>query len=72
MVENEDNELILIRVINGWRVFIDYRKLNLCSMKDYFPLPFLDQGLEWVAGHLFYCFLDGYFEYNQIEIALED
>jgi len=31
----------------------------------------MDQILERVAGHEFYCFLDGYSGYNQIEIALE-
>ena len=42
------------------------------TRKDHFPLPFMDQILERVAGHQFYCFLDGYSGYNQIEIALED
>ncbi|RVW12865.1 Pro-Pol polyprotein [Vitis vinifera] len=28
--------------------------------KDHFPLPFIDQVLERVSGHPFYCFLDGY------------
>jgi hypothetical protein len=42
------------------------------TRKDHFPLPFMDQILERVAGHEFYCFLDGYSGYNQIEIALED
>jgi hypothetical protein len=42
------------------------------TRKDNFPLPFMDQILERVAGHEFYCFLDGYSGYNQIEIALED
>ena len=51
---------------------IDYRKLNAGTRKDHFPLPFVDQMLERVAGHEFYCFLDGYSGYNQIEIALED
>ena len=32
----------------------------------------MDQILERVAGHEFYCFLDGYSGYNQIAIALED
>ena len=32
----------------------------------------MNQMLEKVAGHEFYCFLHGYFGYNQIEIALED
>jgi hypothetical protein len=51
---------------------IDYKKLNSITRKDHFPLPFMDQILERVAGHEFYCFLDGYSCYNQIEIALED
>ena len=72
VVSNENNELIPTRVTSGWRVFIDYRKLNAGTRKDHFPLPFVDQMLERVAGHEFYCFLDGYSGYNQIEIALED
>ena len=72
VVANENNELIPTRVTSGWRVCIDYRKLNAGTRKDHFPLPFVDQMLERVAGHEFYCFLDGYSRYNQIEIALED
>ena len=72
VVANENNELIPTRVTSGWRVCIDYRKLNAGTRKDHFPLPFVDQMLERVAGHEFYCFLDGYSGYNQIEIALED
>ena len=72
VVANENNELIPTRVTSGWRVCIDYRKLNAGTRKDHFPLPFVDQMLERVAGHDFYCFLDGYSGYNQIEIALED
>ena len=72
IVANENNELIPTRVTSGWRVCIDYRKLNDGTRKDHFPLPFVDQMLERVAGHEFYCFLDGYLGYNQIEIALED
>ena len=72
VIANENNELIPTRVTSGWRVCIDYRKLNAGTRKDHFPLPFVDQMLERVAGHEFYCFLDGYSGYNQIEIALED
>ena len=46
-----------------WRVCIDYRRLNAVTSKDYFLLPFIDQLLERVFGHPFYCFLDGYFGY---------
>ena len=72
VVANENNELIPTRVTSGWKVCIDYRKLNAGTRKDHFPLPFVDQMLERVAGHEFYCFLDGYSGFNQIEIALED
>jgi hypothetical protein len=63
---------IITRIQTGWRMCIDYRKLNMVTRKDHFPLPFLDQVLERVAGRAFYCFLDGYSRYNQIEISLED
>ena len=72
VVANEHNELIPTRATIGWRVCIDYRKLNVGTRKDHFPLPFVDQMLERVARNEFYCFLDGYSRYNQIEIALED
>ena len=72
VVKNENNELIPTRTVTGWRMCIDYRKLNLMTRKDHFPLPFMDQILERVAGHEFYCFLDGYSGYNQIAIAPED
>ena len=72
VVANEHNELIPTWVTTGWRMCIDYRKLNAGTRKDHFPLPFVDQMLERVARHEFYYFLDGYSGYNQIEIALKD
>ena len=63
VVKNENNELIPTRVQNAWRVCIDYRKLNEASRKDHFPLPFIDQMLERLAGKSHYCFLDGYLGY---------
>jgi len=72
VITSEKNELIPTRTITGWRMCIDYRKLNSMTRKDHFPLPFMDQILERVASHEFYCFLDGYSGYNQIEIALKN
>nr|GEY98109.1 reverse transcriptase domain-containing protein [Tanacetum cinerariifolium]GEY98110.1 reverse transcriptase domain-containing protein [Tanacetum cinerariifolium]GEY98124.1 reverse transcriptase domain-containing protein [Tanacetum cinerariifolium] len=60
IVENEENDLILTRLVTGWRVCIDYQKLNEAIRKDHFPLPFMDQMLERLAGNEYYCFLDGF------------
>nr|GFA48415.1 reverse transcriptase domain-containing protein [Tanacetum cinerariifolium] len=68
VVENEENELIPTRLVTGWWVCIDYRKLNEVSRKDHFPLPFIDQMLERLAGNEYYCFLGGFSEYFQIPI----
>ncbi|CAN6581514.1 unnamed protein product [Malus baccata var. baccata] len=72
VVKNEANELMLTRVQNSWRVCIDYRKINSTTHKDHFPVLFIDQMLERLAGHSHYCFLDGYSGYNQIAVAPED
>nr|GEY21085.1 hypothetical protein [Tanacetum cinerariifolium] len=56
VVENEENELISTRLVTGWRVCIDYRKLNEATHKDHFPLPFMDQMIERLAGNQYYCF----------------
>ncbi|GJT80451.1 reverse transcriptase domain-containing protein [Tanacetum coccineum] len=68
VVENDENELIPTRLVTGWRVCIDYRKLNEATRKDHFPLPFMDQMLERLAGNEYYCFLDGFSGYFQIPI----
>ncbi|GJT85029.1 reverse transcriptase domain-containing protein [Tanacetum coccineum] len=72
IVANEDNELTPTRLVIGWRVCIDYRKLNEATRKDHFPLPFMDQMLERLAGNEFYCFLDGFLGYFQILIDPQD
>ncbi|GJX23030.1 reverse transcriptase domain-containing protein, partial [Tanacetum coccineum] len=72
VVANEDNELIPTRLVTGWRVCIDYRKLNEATRKDHFPLPFMDQMLERLARNEFYCFLDGFLGYFQILIDPQD
>ena len=72
VIRTENNILLPSRTVTGWRICIDYRKLNKATRKDHFPLPFLDQMLDRLAGHDYYCFLDGYSGYNQIVIAPED
>ena len=72
VVKNDNNELIPTRTVTGWRICMDYTKLNKETRKDHFPLTFIDQMLDRLAGHDYYCFLDGYSGYNQIAIAHED
>nr|GFA79941.1 reverse transcriptase domain-containing protein [Tanacetum cinerariifolium] len=72
IVANEENELIPIRLVIGWRVCIDFRKLNEATRKNHFPLLFMDQMLERLAGNEYYCFLDGFFRYFQIPINPRD
>ncbi|GJT05261.1 reverse transcriptase domain-containing protein [Tanacetum coccineum] len=58
--------------IKGWRVCLTNRKLNDATRKDHFPLPFMDQMLERLAGNEYYCFLDGFSGYFQIPIDSQD
>src|SRR3954465_8208133 len=53
VIRNEKNELIPTRTVTGWRMCIDYRRLNQATRKDHFPLPFMDQMLERLSGQEF-------------------
>jgi hypothetical protein len=70
--KNEKNELIPQRTMTGWRMCIDYRKLNKAMKKDHFPLLFSDEMLERLANHAYFCFLDRYSGFMQIQIHLDD
>nr|GEX57084.1 reverse transcriptase domain-containing protein [Tanacetum cinerariifolium] len=72
VIKNDENKLVPTRLVTGWRVCIDYRKLNESTHKDHFPLPFTDQMLERLAGNEYYCFLDGFPSYFQIPIDPKD
>ena len=72
VIMNKKNELIPQRTVTGWWMCIDYRKLNKATRKDLFPLRFIDEMLERLANHSFFCFLDGYSGYHQIPIHPDD
>nr|GEZ60345.1 reverse transcriptase domain-containing protein [Tanacetum cinerariifolium] len=72
VIKNDKNELVPTRLVTGRRVCIDYRKLNEATRKDHFPLPFMDQMLERLAGNENYCFLEGFSGYFQIPIDPKD
>jgi len=51
---------------------INYRMLNKATRKDHFPLLFIDEMLERLAKHSYFCYLDGYSGYHQIPIHPND
>ena len=72
LVKNKNDKLIPTHISSGWRMCVDYKKLNLFTRKGHFPLPLMDQMLECLVGKSFYCFFDGYSGHNQIVINIED
>jgi hypothetical protein len=72
IVPNENNELISQRVVVGYRMCIDFRKVNKVSKKDHYPLPFIDQMLEKLSNKTQFCFLDGYSIFSQIAVKKQD
>jgi hypothetical protein len=72
VVKNEKNELIPQRTVTGWWMCIDYPKLNKATKKDHFTLTFIDEMIERLANHAYFCFLDGYSGFMQIPIHLDD
>lgn len=71
-MKNKKNALIPMRTVMGWRICMDYCKVNAATENNYFPLSIIDQMLDRLAEKEFYCFLDGYSKYNQIIIAPKD
>jgi hypothetical protein len=72
VVMYEKDELIPQRIVTGWRMCIDYRKLNKTMKKDHFPLPFINEMPERLTNHAYFCFLDGYSGFMQIPIHPDD
>ncbi|WKA03595.1 hypothetical protein VitviT2T_021695 [Vitis vinifera] len=54
------------------RVYVDFQDLNKASLKDDFPLPHIDMLVDNTAGHSMLSFMDGFFGYSKILMALED
>ena len=71
VVPNDKNELIPQRIVTGYRMVIDFRKLNKATRKDHYPLPFIDKILERLSKHTHFCFLDGYSGFSQLRVFLE-
>lgn len=51
---------------------MDFKPLNAATKKNPYPLPFIDQILDSVAGHERYSVCYGFFGYFQLKIAPQD
>ena len=71
-VPNDKNELIPQRIVNSYRMVIDFTKLKKASRKDHYHLPFIDQMLERLSKHTHLCFLDRYSSFSQIPVSQSD
>jgi hypothetical protein len=60
------------KVTGKWKICVDFRELNKATLKDYFPLPFINQVLDTLSGKKYFSFLYGYSGYKQILIAPKD
>ena len=57
--------LAIVPKKNGkWRVCVYSRELNKATLRDHFPLPFIDKVLDTLSGKQYFSFLDGYSGYN--------
>ena len=72
VIMNEKNDLVFTRVYSRGDVDVDYRKLNMVTRKGHLSFPFIDQILERLAGHTYYCFLDEYSDYTQLSIKWDE
>nr|GEZ99039.1 reverse transcriptase domain-containing protein [Tanacetum cinerariifolium] len=64
--------VIIAKDLSSTKKPISSTKLNEAIRKDHFPLSFMDQMLERLAGNEYYCFLDGFSGYFQIPIDPKD
>ena len=51
---------------------VNFKPFNFSTKKDPYPLPFLDEILDTVAGYERYSVCDGFFGYFQLKIVIED
>lgn len=72
VVENNERELVPTLIQSGWRICIDYRKLNAVIRKYHFLLSFINQMLERHAEKSQYCCLERFSRFHQIPVAPED
>jgi hypothetical protein len=65
--------IVVVTKKNGkFKIYVHFKKLNVATKKDPYPLPFTDEVLNIITGHDAYSFLHGYYGYHKIYITLDD
>ena len=54
------------------RVCVDFRDLNAATLKDMYVMPIVVMLIDSTTNNEFLSFMDGFSEYNQILIAIDD
>lgn len=70
IVKSEKVEQVATITAMGWRICINYRKINKASNKNHFPLPLIDQMLERQAKHTHFWYLNGYSGFSKSPYTL--
>ena len=66
------NVVVVPKKERKWQVCVDYTNLNDACPKDSFSLLRIDQTVDSTARHEMLSFLDAFFGYHQIPMALDD
>ncbi|CAL9701640.1 unnamed protein product [Knipowitschia caucasica] len=62
--------VVLVRKrLGGWRFCVDYRRLNAVTKKDSYPLPRIDDALDYISGSSWFSSLDMRSGYWQVELS---
>lgn len=63
------SNLVPVKKKNGdIRLYVDFRNLNISSLKDNYPLPNMDIMLQKVTGCELLSMMDGFSGYNQVKV----
>ena len=55
----------------SWKFCVDYRKLNVVTQQDAYPLPRIDESLEALSGSKFFTTLDFLSRYWQVPLDID-